>query len=78
MDISLGPGPLGLLVVLVLLTAVSARLLGIRLRWWRTLVAGFPGLVAGILFIWAQAADPATSSGPARRAGGDHAYRGVA
>jgi ubiquinone biosynthesis protein len=53
MDISLGPGPLGLLVVLVLLTAVSARLLGIRLRWWRILVAGFPGLVAGILFIWA-------------------------
>jgi ubiquinone biosynthesis protein len=53
MDISLGPGPLGLLVVLVLLTAVSARLLGIRLRWWRTLVAGFPGLVAGILFVWA-------------------------
>lgn len=53
MDISLGPGPLGLLVVLVLLTAVSARLLGIRLRWWRTLVAGFPGLVAGVLFIWA-------------------------
>jgi ubiquinone biosynthesis protein len=53
MDISLGPGPLGLLVVLVLRTAVSARLLGIRLRWWRTLVAGFPGLITGILFIWA-------------------------
>ena len=53
MDISLGPGPLGLLVILVLLTAVSARLLGIRLHWWRTVVAGCPGRVAGILFIWA-------------------------
>lgn len=53
MQISLGPGPLGLLVVLVLLTAVSARLLGVRLRWWRALVAGFPGLVVGVLFIWA-------------------------
>jgi ubiquinone biosynthesis protein len=53
MRISLGPGPLGLLVVLVLLTAVSARLLGVRLRWWRVLVAGFPGLIAGIFFIWA-------------------------
>jgi ubiquinone biosynthesis protein len=53
MRISFGPGPLGLVVVLVVLTAVSARLLGVRLRWWGALVAGFPGLVAGILFIWA-------------------------
>src|SRR5262249_47242524 len=53
MRISFGPGPLGLVVVLVVLTAVSARLLGVRVRWWRALVAGFPGLVAGILFIWA-------------------------
>src|SRR5262249_38214452 len=53
MQISFGPGPIGLVVVLVLLTAVSARLLGVRLRWWLALVAGFPGLVAGILFIWA-------------------------
>src|SRR5262245_47277816 len=53
MQISFGPGPLGLVVVLVVLTAVSARLLGVRLRWWLALVAGFPGLVAGILFIWA-------------------------
>ena len=53
MQISFGPGPLGLVVVLVAPTAVSARLLGVRLRWWGALVAGFPGLVAGILFIWA-------------------------
>jgi ubiquinone biosynthesis protein len=52
MRISLGPGPLGLLVALVLLTAVSARLLGVRLRWWRVLIAGFPGLIAGIFFVW--------------------------
>lgn len=51
MDISFGPGPLGQLVVLVLLTAVSARLLGIRLRCRRTLLAGFPDLIAGTLFI---------------------------
>jgi ubiquinone biosynthesis protein len=53
MAISFGPGPLGLLVVLVVLTAVSARLLGIRLRWWHAVLAGFPGLVIGIIFIWA-------------------------
>jgi ubiquinone biosynthesis protein len=53
MHISFGPGPLGLVVVLVLLAAVSGRLLGVRLRWWSALVAGFPGLIAGIIFIWA-------------------------
>jgi ubiquinone biosynthesis protein len=53
MAISFGPGPLGLLVALVALTAVSGRLLGIRLRWWQALVAGFPGLIIGIIVIWA-------------------------
>jgi ubiquinone biosynthesis protein len=62
MRISLGPGPLGLLVVLVLLTALSARLLGVRLRWWRVLIAGFPGLIAGIFFVWGL-----TGGGPAPR-----------
>jgi ubiquinone biosynthesis protein len=52
MAISFGPGPLGLLMVIVVLTAVSARLLGIRLRWWHAVVAGFRGLVIGIIFIW--------------------------
>ena len=52
MRISLGPGPLGLLVVLVLLTAISARLLGVRLRWWHVVIAGFPGLIAGVVFVW--------------------------
>ena len=55
---SFGPGPLGLLVVIVLLTTVGGRLLGIRLRWWRALLAGFPGLVAGIIFVWAQEGHP--------------------
>jgi len=53
MQVSFGPGPLGLVVVLVVLTTVSARLLGVRLRWWGVLVAGFPGLIVGITFIWA-------------------------
>jgi ubiquinone biosynthesis protein len=53
MQVSFGPGPLGLVVVLIVLTVISARLLGVRLRWWRALVAGFPGLIVGIIFIWA-------------------------
>ncbi len=58
MAFSFGPGPLGLLVVIVLLTTVGGRLLGMRLRWWRALLAGFPGLVAGIVFVWAQEGHP--------------------
>ncbi len=39
----------GTLVVLVVLTVVAGRLLGVRLRWSRVLLAGFPGLVAGFV-----------------------------
>src|SRR5262249_42234940 len=53
MQVSFGPGPLGLVVVLVVLTAVSARLLGVRLRWWGVRVAGSPGLIVGLPSIWA-------------------------
>jgi len=41
------------LAVITILTSVVGRLLGIRLRWWRALVAGFPGIIAGFLFDFA-------------------------
>jgi ubiquinone biosynthesis protein len=53
MPFSMGPGPLAILPVIVLLATVGGRLLGIRLRWWRSLAATFPGLVIGIVFIYA-------------------------
>jgi ubiquinone biosynthesis protein len=43
------------LVVLVVLTVIAGRLLGVRLRWSRVLLAGFPGLIAGIAVVWALA-----------------------
>ncbi len=49
------PGILGFLVVLIALTVVAGRLLGVRLRWPRVLLAGFPGLIAGIVIVWALA-----------------------
>lgn len=45
----------GTLVVLVLLTVLAGRLLGVRLRWSRALLAAFPGLIAGIVVVWALA-----------------------
>lgn len=42
------PGILGLLVVLITLTVAAGRLLGVRLRWARVLIAGIP-------VIWALA-----------------------
>ena len=41
--------------MVVLLTVVGGRLLGVRLRWSRVLFAGFPGLVLGVLIAWALA-----------------------
>lgn len=58
MGFSFGPGGLGMLVVIIVLTTVGGRLLGIRLRWWRALVAGFPGLVIGIIIVWAAEGHP--------------------
>ena len=46
-------GSLGMLAVIMLLAIFGGRLLGIRLRWWRALVAGFPGLIIGTIFVWA-------------------------
>src|SRR6266540_6716870 len=50
------PGPalgvlgslLGMLAVLVGLTTIGGRLLGVRLSWWRALIAAGPGFVAGL------------------------------
>ena len=55
------PGPalgvlgslLGMLAVLVGLTTIGGRLLGVRLSWWRALIAAGPGFVAGLIFVWA-------------------------
>jgi len=44
---------LGMLAVLVGLTAIGGRLLGVRLSWWRALAAAVPGFVAGLTFVWA-------------------------
>jgi len=45
----------GLLTFLVVavLARVGGRLLGVRLGWGRALLAGFPGLVLGIITVWA-------------------------
>lgn len=46
-------GGIATLAVVVILARVGGRLLGVRLRWWRALAAGFPGLVIGFLIVWA-------------------------
>jgi len=53
---------IGTLVVLVLLSVLAGRLLGVRLRWRRVLLAGFPGLVVGIVVVWALAGRHRTPS----------------
>jgi ubiquinone biosynthesis protein len=56
------------LVTAVILARVGGRLLGIRLRWRRAILAGFPGLVLGSIAAWSingQRHGPQTSSGPA-------------
>ena len=40
------------LVTVVILARVGGRLLGIRMRWRRTILAGFPGLVLGWAAAW--------------------------
>jgi ubiquinone biosynthesis protein len=40
------------LVTAVILARVGGRLLGIRLRWWRAILAGFPGLTVGWIAAW--------------------------
>jgi ubiquinone biosynthesis protein len=46
-------GGLLTLLVVAVLARVGGRLLGVRLRWGRALLAGFPGLVIGITTVWA-------------------------
>ena len=49
------------LVTVVILARVGGRLLGIRMRWRRAILAGFPGLVLG----WIAAGQrPARPPGP--------------
>jgi ubiquinone biosynthesis protein len=45
-------GGLFTLVTAVILARVGGRLLGIRLRWRRAILAGFPGLVLGWIAVW--------------------------
>ena len=45
-------GALVSLVTVVVLALVGGRLLGIRLRWRRAILAGFPGLVIGWIAAW--------------------------
>src|SRR5215472_390165 len=45
-------GGLFTLVTAVILARVGGRLLGIRLRWRRAILAGFPGLVLGSVAAW--------------------------
>ena len=45
-------GGLFTLVTAVILARVGGRLLGIRLRWRRAILAGFPGLVLGWIAAW--------------------------
>ena len=45
-------GGLFTLVTVVILARVGGRLLGIRLRWRRAILAGFPGLVLGWIAAW--------------------------
>src|SRR6266508_4263017 len=42
-----------MLAVLGGLTTIGGRLLGVRLSWWRALIAAGPGFVAGLIFVWA-------------------------
>src|SRR5215470_9282500 len=61
-------GGLFSLVIVVILAKVGGRLLGIRMRWRRAVVAGFPGLVLGWIAIWSingQRHGPQTLSWPA-------------
>jgi ubiquinone biosynthesis protein len=46
-------GGLLTLVVVVVLARVGGRLLGVRLGWGRALVAGWLGLIVGIITVWA-------------------------
>ena len=45
-------GGLFTLVIAVILARVGGRLLGIRLRWRRAILAGFPGLMLGWIAAW--------------------------
>jgi hypothetical protein len=45
-------GGLFTLVTVVILARVGGRLLGIRMRWRRAVLAGFPGLVLGWIAAW--------------------------
>src|SRR5262252_4465600 len=61
-------GGLFSLVTAVILARVGGRLLGIRMRWRRAILAGFPGLVLGWVAAWSingQRRGPQTLSGPA-------------
>jgi ubiquinone biosynthesis protein len=61
-------GGLVTLVTVVILARVGGRLLGIRLRWRRAVLAGFPGLVLGWIAAWSingQRRGPQTLSWPA-------------
>jgi ubiquinone biosynthesis protein len=56
------------LVTVVVLARVGGRLLGIRMRWRRAVLAGFPGLVLGWMAAWSingQRRGPQTLSWPA-------------
>ena len=55
------------LVTVVILARVGGRLLGIRMRWLRAILAGFPGLVIGWIAAWSingQRRGPQTLSWP--------------
>src|SRR6516162_1749042 len=55
------------LVTVVILARVGGRLLGIRMRWLRAILAGFPGLVIGWVAAWSingQRRGPQTLSWP--------------
>jgi len=56
------------LVTVVILARVGGRLLGIRMRWRRAILAGFPGLVLGWIAAWSihgQRRGPQALSWPA-------------
>ena len=56
------------LVTVVILARVGGRLLGIRMRWRRAILAGFPGLMLGWIAAWSingQRRGPQTLSWPA-------------
>jgi len=60
-------GRLFCLVTAVILARVGGRLLGIRMRWRRAILAGFPGLVIGWIAAWSingQRRGPQTLSWP--------------